>query len=223
MPCEFYEAIIMAWRSITPDSLLEYIRDIRGHSLNREFHSFTKEDLLSPNAKQMALARHVTVGMKPKKVHEVENFARYVDDLTSDIAKNSGAEITHIVDFGSGQNYLGRALASKPYSKHVIAIESKKLNIDGARGMDISAKLTRRRRSRGTRENFDLCRQGKMPVQSTLTRRCQRPRRAGCAAGKWKQWRTSIAEAELLYIPLTKEREVFSTLSMRYRMVTLLL
>jgi len=145
-----------SWRGgpSPPDSLLEYIRDIRGHSLNREFHSFTKEDLLSPNAKQMALARHVTVGMKPKKVHEVENFARYVDDLTSDIAKNSGAEITHIVDFGSGQNYLGRALASKPYSKHVIAIESKKLNIDGARGMDISAKLTKKEKIMRNKREF---------------------------------------------------------------------
>jgi hypothetical protein len=79
--------------------------------------------------------------MKVKKVHEVDNFARYVDKLTVDISASGKKEITHLVDFGSGQNYLGRALAAPPYSKHIIAVESKQHNIEGAKNMDVLAKL----------------------------------------------------------------------------------
>lgn len=134
------------WRDgpLPPESLLEYIRDIRGHCLSRRHHSVEEMNGVPPKAKQTKLARHVAVGMKPKKIHEVENFARYVDDLAADLAHRNDTEITHIVDFGSGQNYLGRALASEPYDRDVIAIESKRLNIDGARGMDVTAKLAKK-------------------------------------------------------------------------------
>jgi hypothetical protein len=79
--------------------------------------------------------------MKVKKVHEVDNFARYVDRLTTEIAASDKKSITHLVDFGSGQNYLGRALAAPPYSKHIVAVESKQHNIEGAKNMDVLAKL----------------------------------------------------------------------------------
>lgn len=131
------------WRDgpLPPDSLLEYIRNVRGHCLNRSHHSVDTTNGAHSKTKQITLARHVAVGMKPKKIHEVENFARYVNDLATDLADRNDTEITHLVDFGSGQNYLGRALASKPYDRNVIAIESKRLNIDGAREMDVTAKL----------------------------------------------------------------------------------
>jgi len=134
------------WRGgpLLPESLLDYIRDIRGHCLSRSHHSVEKMNGAPPKAKQTKLARHVAVGMKPKKTHEVENFARYVDDLAADLAHGNDIEITHLVDFGSGQNYLGRALASEPYDRGVIAIESKRLNIDGAREMDVTAKLAKK-------------------------------------------------------------------------------
>lgn len=153
-----------SWRdgSLPPESLLDYIREIRGHCLSRRYHSVDKMNGAPPKAKRTALARHVAVGMKPKKIHEVENFARYVDDLAADLAHRNDTEITHLVDFGSGQNYLGRALASNPYDRNVIAIESKRLNIDGAREMDITAKLAQKQqfirnkkehRSKLTKEN----------------------------------------------------------------------
>ena len=82
--------------------------------------------------------------MKPKKIHEVENFVKYINGLTADIDPTNGHKITHLVDFGSGQNYLGRALASPPYNKQVIALESKRLNIKGAKNMDITAKLAQK-------------------------------------------------------------------------------
>lgn len=127
------------WRGhpFPPRSLLEYIWSIRKHSLDR---TFRVKDI--NRIKKATLSRNVSVGMKPKKIHEVENFAKYIDNLSSEIALTSSQSITHFVDFGSGQNYLGRALASSPYSRSVIAVERKVLNIDGAKQMDILAKLT---------------------------------------------------------------------------------
>ena len=86
------------------------------------------------------LPRHVSVGMKPKKIHEVQNFIKYIVDL-ADVDKSKFHEITQIIDFGSGQNYLGRALASPPHGKNVVALESKQHNIKGAKTMDVMAKL----------------------------------------------------------------------------------
>lgn len=127
------------WRGhpLPPRCLLEYIRTIRKHSLDRTFR-VKDQDRLNKNS----LSRAVSAGMKPKKIHEVENFAKYIDNLSSEIELTSSQSITHLVDFGSGQNYLGRALASSPYHRSVIAVESKLPNINGAKTMDIRAKLT---------------------------------------------------------------------------------
>lgn len=122
--------------SKVPLPLLEFIREIRKNSLNRDFPA--------RKLKQEKLPRHVAVGMVEKKVHEVVNFSSYVDALAEDIARSSGTEITHFVDFGSGQNYLGRSLASSPYDRRIIAVESKKHNITGAKEMDVLAKLSER-------------------------------------------------------------------------------
>ncbi|RAL62783.1 hypothetical protein DID88_004625 [Monilinia fructigena] len=53
-----------------PESLIQYIRDIRKHSLLRSVER--------ANLSKTKLPRHVAVGMIPKKVHEVTNFADYV-------------------------------------------------------------------------------------------------------------------------------------------------
>jgi len=49
-----------------------------------------------------------------------------------------------IIDFGSGQNYLGRTLACPPHNKQVVAIEQRHHNVQGARGMDVHAKLAKK-------------------------------------------------------------------------------
>ncbi|KAI0197150.1 methyltransferase domain-containing protein [Xylaria flabelliformis] len=116
-----------------PESLLGYIKDIRRFSLIREFPS--REEKLPTLTWQMS------VGMKPKKVHEVRNFADYVSQLASDIEAESDNSITHFVDFGSGQNYLGRALASAPYNKQVVAVEGREHNIVGAKELDVIARV----------------------------------------------------------------------------------
>jgi hypothetical protein len=128
-----------SWRNGTPppDDLLHYIRDVRKHLLARDFPP--PGSGLQPQ--KAAISRHVAMGMKVKKVHEVDNFARYIDRLTSEIATSDRKPVTHLVDFGSGQNYLGRALAAPPYSKHIVAVESRPHNIEGAKNMDVMAKL----------------------------------------------------------------------------------
>jgi len=125
-----------ARKNSPPESLLKYIREIRKHSLRRTVDPKRQSDTKLP--------RHVAVGMIPKKIHEVTNFADYAVGVAEDVSRTSGKGITHFVDFGSGQNYLGRALASPPYNKHIVAVESKELNINGAKNMDVLAGVAER-------------------------------------------------------------------------------
>jgi hypothetical protein len=118
-----------------PRSLLEYISTVRKYCLMRNFSPVSNDITDLPS--------HLAVGMKPKKIHEVTNFAAYVGELSADLSDRFQEPIS-VVDFGSGQNYLGRTLASPPYHKHVIAIERKHHNIDGARTMDVHAKLAKK-------------------------------------------------------------------------------
>ena len=133
-----------SWRGgiMPPASLLHYIHDIRNLTLDRSFRS---SELVSGTENVSTLSRQIAVGMKPKKAHEVVNFAAFVNNIVSDLAITKTHAISHLVDFGSGQNYLGRVLASSLYAKRVIAVESKKSNIKGAKEMDISAKLAKKK------------------------------------------------------------------------------
>lgn len=116
-----------------PTTLLEYIRNIRRLSLSRDF---------TPD-KSGGLPQHISVGMNKKKAHEVEQFSRYVASLSEVVHESRAEPLTHIADFGSGQNYLGRTLASAPHHKHIIAIERKHQYISGANRMDIHARLAK--------------------------------------------------------------------------------
>ncbi|KAI4087641.1 MAG: hypothetical protein LQ344_006639 [Seirophora lacunosa] len=127
--------------AVPPSSLLEYVQIVRQHSLDRTLASPSR---IPASVPEHTLPRHVAVGMKPKKVHEVARLARYVDHLSAELSLDRSYKIGHLVDFGSGQNYLGRALASAPYNAKVLALESKPLNIDGARSMDVTAKLAKK-------------------------------------------------------------------------------
>lgn len=116
-----------------PQTLLQYVKDVRRHTLDR---SFTPVKPRLP-----VLPRPVSVGMNVKKKHEVTHFADYVDRLAADVARTTGTEMTHFVDFGSGQNYLGRTLASAPYSKNIVAVEGRDNNQTGAQNLDVKAGL----------------------------------------------------------------------------------
>lgn len=130
------------WRdgAAAPASLIEYITTVRKHLLIRKPYSSqcARNRAMKPTQK---LARHVAVGMNVKKVHEVGLFASYIDRFASDLSNAANAEMSHLVDFGSGQNYLGRALASEPYNRNIVAIESKSHNAERAKEYDIRAKL----------------------------------------------------------------------------------
>ncbi|KAL1635791.1 hypothetical protein SLS56_001486 [Neofusicoccum ribis] len=117
-----------------PEDLLAFIADVRRHSLRRGW---------APPRQVGRLPRHVALGMGVKKQHEVQHFAAYVDGLAARVAaeRGPGQAVSHIADFGSGQNYLGRALASPPYGRRVVGIESRSHNIEGARGIDVLAGL----------------------------------------------------------------------------------
>ncbi|KAL9010509.1 MAG: hypothetical protein Q9173_004570 [Seirophora scorigena] len=127
--------------AVPPSSLLDYVQIVRQHSLDRTLASPSS---IPASVSEHALPRHLAVGMKPKKVHEVARLARYVDHLSKELSLDRSCHIGHLVDIGSGQNYLGRALASAPYNEKVLALESKPLNIDGARSMDVTAKLAKK-------------------------------------------------------------------------------
>lgn len=163
-----------------PESLLQYVADIRRHSLKRSWRSRSSQDNGSATADTGSLPRHIAVGMKVKKIHEVAHFADYIDRLTTDVAAARGSPVTHVVDFGSGQNYLGRTLASQPYNKHIIAVEGREHNIKGARDFDIKAKLVAKPM---ILRNKKLYRAAQQTPASGEAEKCpDSPRRAQCLA-----------------------------------------
>ncbi|TKA81248.1 hypothetical protein B0A55_02355 [Friedmanniomyces simplex] len=153
------------WRDgpVPPRSLLDYISSVREHLLLRETtgSQCARNRAMKPTQK---LARQVAVGMNIKKVHEVGLFARYVSDLTDNITQSTGTETSHLVDFGSGQNYLGRALASEPYNKRIVAIESKSHNAERAKEFDVMARLTAKEK---VMRNKKVFRAGLKPTATT--------------------------------------------------------
>ena len=159
------------WRNgpSPPLSLLQYIQDVRKHTLDRHVRSADRGS--GPDYAQTKLARQVTVGMKPKKIHEVAHFVKYIDELTMHINYCTKHKISHMVDFGSGQNYLGRTLASYPYCKDVIAIENKPHNISEAKTMDVFAKLAEKKLVMRNKKEFRLAKESSLhevPNRNTI-------------------------------------------------------
>ncbi|EPE24853.1 hypothetical protein GLAREA_11434 [Glarea lozoyensis ATCC 20868] len=141
-----------------PESLVKYIKDIRKHSLQRNLPVGKEKDTRLP--------RQVSVGMIPKKIHEVSRFADYAVKVADDASITSGKKITHFVDFGSGQNYLGRTLACPPYNKHIVAVESKELNINGAKRMDVFAGVGEREKVMRNKKVFRQIQESQKPVET---------------------------------------------------------
>lgn len=139
-----------------PESLAQYIKDIRRFRLARDF---------AHQEKLPKLTRQVAVGMKPKKIHEVSNFASYISGLAEDFTDICGDNITHFVDFGSGQNYLGRALASAPYNKHIVAVEGREHNITGAKALDTLAGLAEKEKVMRNKKLWQQRLNGKLAEQ----------------------------------------------------------
>ncbi len=130
----------MSWRNgpVPPESLTKYTATIRKHCLLRDYnsHPLGSDSLVMP--------RRLVAGMKPKKLHEVQHFSAYIDKLSLFVAEETGQSVPWLADFGSGQNYLGRTLASPPYNQDVVAIERKHHNVAGARRKDVYASLAKK-------------------------------------------------------------------------------
>ncbi|KAH0555957.1 hypothetical protein GP486_006098 [Trichoglossum hirsutum] len=197
----------VSWRGgrSPPTSLLRYIRDIRKHLLRRDFQIPATS---GPECSMQGnLTRKIAVGMKPKKIHEVLNFSRYVDKLASEISRDAPSEITHLVDFGSGQNYLGRALASHPYHRHIVAVESKRHNIEGAKSMDVTARLAEKeklmrhkREYRKYRSRKDLSDSGGEALDGCSTTLGDFPEQPDAKAATGAMARSSFREAEIIHL-----------------------
>ncbi|KAH8591129.1 methyltransferase domain-containing protein [Bisporella sp. PMI_857] len=160
-----------------PESLTAYVKVIRRLSLRRE--------VVGGKGGDRKLPRHVAVGMIPKKVHEVSNFAEYVVRVADFVSggeragddgevEGPGGGITHFVDFGSGQNYLGRTLASPPYNKSIVAVESKESNIKGARGMDVSAGIAEREVVRRNKKVWRMMQEREGKEENSKARRARK-------------------------------------------------
>lgn len=66
-------------------------------------------------------------GMSPKKEHEVSRMSEYIGQL---LCSGSTDTLHHIVDVGSGQGYLSRALQN--LGLHVLALDSNEIQTSGA-------------------------------------------------------------------------------------------
>lgn len=149
-----------------PESLRQYVKDVRRHSLRRSF---------TPNKPKLpVLPRHVAVGMNVKKVHEVTHFADYVDRLAADMQALTGTEMSHLIDFGSGQNYLGRTLASAPYSKNIVAVEGREGNQAGARELDILAGFAEMEKVKRNKKVWQSLVDSQRPAEELTTRERRR-------------------------------------------------
>ncbi|KAI5792971.1 methyltransferase domain-containing protein [Pyronema domesticum] len=121
-----------------PETLDTYIRNVRDHTLQRDF---VRREASERAKKRVGFGTEwaLNAGMRPKKIHEVEFFAAYLDDLVRDIRTmdetEGGDGVSHVVDYGSGQAYLTRTLAKK-YGHDSVGIESRPVNIDGAKTLD---------------------------------------------------------------------------------------
>ncbi|KAK6352486.1 hypothetical protein TWF730_009311 [Orbilia blumenaviensis] len=136
-----------------PDSLYEFAENIQKHELLREVVVELGE---VEDQHKLNRQRKLAQGMNNKKLHEVEHFARYLSGLLNSIATDStGESITHLVDFGSGQSYLSRILASPPHNLDLIAVESKASNIEAGKFLDTKVGLTARSQGKTLKQSLD--------------------------------------------------------------------
>lgn len=141
-----------------PESLRQYVRTIRRLSLSRTFVPATP--------KLPVLPRHIAVGMNVKKTHEVTQFADYVDRLAAEVAQRTGTACSHLIDFGSGKNYLGRTLASAPYSHNIVAVEGRANNQSGARELDVLAGFAEPEKAMRNKKVWQRLRDSQTPAEA---------------------------------------------------------
>lgn len=135
------------WRGqpLPPKSFVEFVATIQSLQLKRDFME---------HAPVKKFSTQVATGMEQKKIHEVQHYADYVDRIAKAVTGTHQDPISHLIDFGAGQGYLGRALASKPYHHRVIAVEGRPHNVQGARSMDTTARIAPKAGIRRNKKEF---------------------------------------------------------------------
>jgi hypothetical protein len=98
--------------STDPGSLHHFLYTVRSHSIPMEWG-------------QCRVSVPAQFGMTPKKSHEVDNFSRYVAQLTSKL------NITQVLDVGSGKGYLSQHL-SLNHRLCVVGVDAQVSNTLGA-------------------------------------------------------------------------------------------
>lgn len=81
---------------------------------------------------QQSISKHILGGMSDKKIHEVE----FMSQVIKNVADERG--ITSVIDLGSGQGYLSRALAFD-YGLEVLAVDMSEVQTTGAIRFDKKA------------------------------------------------------------------------------------
>ncbi|KAG0760693.1 hypothetical protein G6F16_010383 [Rhizopus arrhizus] len=110
--------------SIWPTSLQHYLEKTRDLALPRS----ADKSLIDKE-----ISKQILGGMSDKKIHEV----RLMSQLIKDVADKQG--ITSVIDLGSGQGYLSRALAYD-YGLEVLAVDMSEIQTKGAIRFDEKAK-----------------------------------------------------------------------------------
>ncbi|KAG0357973.1 Methyltransferase-like protein 25 [Gamsiella multidivaricata] len=101
-----------------PESLKEFVRMVKKLSINRTLDpDFTKF--------KNTLDSHLTPGMSPKKLHEVEILSGLIALYAKEHAIGS------VIDLGAGQGYLSRVLAFQHHLR-VLGIDSNTIQTCGA-------------------------------------------------------------------------------------------
>ncbi|KAG1822620.1 methyltransferase domain-containing protein [Suillus subaureus] len=106
-------------KSSIPPDLKMLIDDIVCIQLNR--------DLVAIGNTSESGNAHRSYGMSPKKEHEVSRMSEYIDRL---LCPGFADTLHHVVDVGSGQGYLSRALQN--LGIHVLALDSNEIQTSGA-------------------------------------------------------------------------------------------
>lgn len=111
--------------SIWPESLRSYLEATRDLALPRTVDAGRKE-------RQQSISKHILGGMSDKKIHEVECMSQVIKQ----VADERG--VTSVIDLGSGQGYLSRALAFD-YGLEVLAVDMSEVQTTGALRFDKKA------------------------------------------------------------------------------------
>ncbi|KAI8878960.1 hypothetical protein K501DRAFT_227564 [Backusella circina FSU 941] len=99
-----------------PDSFSRFLNLTRDLALPR---------MVDKSKNKPGISKHILTGMSGKKIHEVELMSEAIHQVASE------RDIASIIDLGSGQGYLSRALAFD-YNLEVLAVDMSEIQTKGA-------------------------------------------------------------------------------------------